>query len=850
MARKIEKDYPNVDKSIYSNPRDAFAIEEVGQTIEFPEEEQEGTGPQVINEEDGGATLDFNPQMRAQEGNFEGNIAEWLEDNILIKIASDLRTNFEDDKNSRSDWEKAYTEGLDLLGFKYEERAKPFTGATGVTHPLLAEAVTQFQAQSYKELLPPGGPVRAEILGDATPEIEQQAERIKNFMNYQVTCIMQEFDPELDQMLFHLPLAGSAFKKIYYDAQLERAVSRFIPAEDLIVPYFVSDLESCMRITHVVKMKKNDLRKNQVSGFYRDIELQPSKADISDSKEKQDSILGVEQVSFSEEEFNLLEMHVDLDIPGFEDKDETNNPTGIMLPYIVTIDEDSGKVLSIYRNWRQGDGSRKKKQYFTHYKFLPGLGFYGFGLIHMLGGLSRTATAALRQLIDAGTLSNLPAGFKARGLRIKDDDEALNPGEWRDVDAPGGNLRESLMPLPYKEPSATLFQLLGFVTDAGRRFAGVTDMMMGENAGSQQQPVGTTMAILERGMKVMSAIHKRLHYAQKIEFKLLAKVFSEYLPPEYPYMVANGNQMVKQTDFDDRVDVIPVSDPNIFSMAQRVTLAQTQLQLAQSSPEMHDLHEAYRRMYSALGVQNIEKVLPPPPQPQPTDPAIENAGTLNAQKPVAFPDQDHSAHIRAHRAFMSSMLVKTNPAVMSLLQSHITEHVGFMARAMVQEEMQPEMDKLMQQYGGQLPQEVQAQIEMQMESAVAIKIAEIIEQMVAEEQEMFDQMGDDPLVQLKQQEIDIKKNEAELKAQQMGEKQALEEKKMSQKEGLDREKMQSQEDIAQLKANVALDKAEGDRNMDRSEASQERLMKKEMQRQNVAIKKAQMNKQDARRTQK
>ena len=788
--------------------------------------------------------------MRAQEGSFEGNIAEWLEDGVLDKISSDLRSNFEDDKNSRSDWEKAYTEGLDLLGFKYEERAKPFTGATGVTHPLLAEAVTQFQAQSYKELLPPGGPVRTEILGDSTPEVEQQAERIKDFMNYQVTCIMQEFDPELDQMLFHLPLAGSAFKKIYYDAQLERAVSKFIPAEDLIVPYFVSDLESCMRITHVVKMKRNDLRKNQVSGFYRDVELQPSKVDISDSKDKQDNILGVEQVSFSEEEFNLLEMHVDLDIPGFEDKDETNNPTGIMLPYIVTIDEDSGKVLSIYRNWRQGDGSRKKKQYFTHYKFLPGLGFYGFGLIHMLGGLSRTATAALRQLIDAGTLSNLPAGFKARGLRIKDDDEALNPGEWRDVDAPGGNLRESLMPLPYKEPSATLFQLLGFVTDAGRRFAGVTDMMMGENAGSQQQPVGTTMAILERGMKVMSAIHKRLHYAQKIEFKLLAKVFSEYLPPEYPYMVANGNQMVKQTDFDDRVDVIPVSDPNIFSMAQRVTLAQTQLQLAQSNPEMHNLHEAYRRMYAALGVQNIEKVLPPPPQPQPTDPAIENAGTLNAQKPVAFPDQDHSAHIRAHRAFMSSVLVKTNPAVMSLLQAHITEHVGYMARAMVQEEMQPEMDQLMQQYGGQLPQEVQAQIEMQMESAVAIKIAEIIEQMVSEEQEMFDQMGDDPLVQLKQQEIDIKKNEAELKAQQMGEKQALEEKKMAQKEGLDREKMQSQEDIAQLKANVALDKAEGDRNMDRSEAAQERLMKKEMQRQNMAIKKAQMNKQNAQRTRK
>ena len=842
MARKIQQDYPNVDKAIYPNPRDAFAIEEQGQTIEFPEEQQSEDGPQVITEDDGGATIDYNPQARAQEGDFESNISEFLEDDILDKISSDLRKNFEDDKNSRADWEKTYTEGLDLLGFKYEERAKPFAGATGVTHPLLAEAVTQFQAQAYKELLPPGGPVRAEILGDPSPEVEQQAERIKSFMNYQVTCVMQEFDPELDQMLFHLPLAGSAFKKIYYDGQLERAVSKFIPAEDLVVPYLISDLESCMRITHIVKMKRNDLRKNQVSGFYRDIELQPSKADISDTKQKADAIVGVEQVSFSEEEYNVLEMHVDLDIPGFEDKNETGDATGIMLPYIVTLDDDSGKILSIYRNWRQGDGTRKKKQYFTHYKFLPGLGFYGFGLIHMLGGLSRTATAALRQLIDAGTLSNLPAGFKARGLRIKDDDEALNPGEWRDVDAPGGNLRESLMPLPYKEPSATLFQLLGFVSEAGRRFAGVADMMSGENAGSQQQPVGTTMAILERGMKVMSAIHKRLHYAQKIEFKLLAQVFSEYLPAEYPYMVAGGNQMVKQTDFDDRVDVVPVSDPNIFSMAQRVTLAQTQLQLAQSNPEMHDLHEAYRRMYAALGVQNIEKVLPPPPQPQPTDPAIENAGTLNAQKPTAFPDQDHSAHIRGHRAFMSSVLVKQNPSVMSMLQGHIVEHVGFMARAMVQEETKPQIEEIMQQYGGQIPQEVQEQLNLQTESAVAVKIAEITEQMVAEEQEMFDEMGDDPLVQLKQQEIDIRKNEAELKAQQAGEKQGLEEKKMTQKDRLDRERMQSQEDIAQLKANVALDKAEGDRDMDRSEAMQDRLIKKEAQRENATLKREQINK--------
>tara|TARA_R110000824_G_scaffold146024_3_gene314653 strand:+ start:1888 stop:4392 length:2505 start_codon:yes stop_codon:yes gene_type:complete len=822
--------------------QDNLEIEEQGQSIELPKPNNMNNGIEVIPEEDGGVTLDFDPsQPEGIQNDFNANISEFLDDSLLTKISTDLQDNYEDDKSSRSDWEDSYKNGLDLLGFKYEERAKPFAGASGVTHPLLSEAVTQFQAQAYKELLPAGGPVRTQVMGDPTPEIEAQSERIKNFMNYQITNVMQEFDPELDQMLFHLPLAGSAFKKIYYDGTLERAVSKFIPAEDLVVPYLISDLESCMRITHVVKMKNNDLRKNQVSGFYRDIDVSSSRTSVSEIKEKQDEISGVEQVSFSEEEHNLLEMHVDLDIPGFEDKDAENNNTGIMLPYIVTVDQDSGEVLSIYRNWNQGDPLRKKKQYFTHYKFLPGLGFYGFGLIHMLGGLSRTATAALRQLIDAGTLSNLPGGFKARGLRVRDDDEAISPGEWRDVDAPGGNLRDSLMPLPYKEPSGTLFQLLGFVTEAGRRFAGVTDMMMGEG-GSQQQPVGTTMAILERGMKVMSAIHKRLHYAQKVEFNLLSKVFSEYLPPEYPYMVAGGNQTVKQTDFDDRVDVIPVSDPNIFSMAQRVTLAQTQLQLAQSKPEMHNLHEAYRRMYAALGVQNIEKVLPPPPQPQPKDPAMENAGALAAQKPVAFPEQDHSAHIRGHRAFMSSSLVRQQPPIMAMLQAHITEHVGFMARNIVQEEMGPEIEQIMQETGGQIPPEMQQQIESRTESAVAVKIAEIIEQMVAEEQEMFDQTGSDPLVQLKQQEIDLKKNDLELKAMQQGEKQALDEKKLQQKDTIDRERMQSQEDIAQLKANVALDKAEGDRNMDRSERAQDRLLKKEQQRENVAIKQSQINK--------
>ena len=807
----VEKRIQNTAIDISPNANNEFKVEEIGEEIQLQQPENTSQGIEIVEEADGGVTLDYDPKQKVSEGDYFANLAEFMEDDLLEKLSSDLQKNFEDDKNSRADWEKTYKDGLDLLGFKYEERSKPFAGAAGVTHPLLAEAVTQFQAQAYKELLPPGGPVRTEIIGVPTAEVEQQAERIKEFMNYQITCEMGEFDPELDQLLFHLPLAGSAFKKIYYDSTLERAVSKFVPAEDLVVPYFITDLESCGRITHVVKMKHNDLRKNQVSGFYRDIDLSGGRVDTSDIKEKQDELSGIEQVSFTEDEHNLLEMHVDLDLPGFEDMGANNEKTGIMVPYIVTLDEDSGEILSIYRNWSQGDPLRKKKEYFTHFKFLPGLGFYGFGLIHMLGGLSRTATAALRQLVDAGTLSNLPAGFKARGLRIRDDDEAINPGEWRDVDAPGGNLRESLMPLPYKEPSATLFSLLGFVVDAGRRFAGVADMMMGENAGSQQQPVGTTMAILERGMKVMSAIHKRLHYAQKTEFKLLAKVFADYLPANYPYMVAGGEQTIKQTDFDERVDVIPVSDPNIFSMAQRVTLAQSQLQLAQANPELHDLREAYMRMYAALGVQNIEKLLPQPAEPQAQDPAIENAGTLNGGVPIPFPEQDHSAHIRAHRAFMSSELVKANPATMTILQAHITEHVGFMARMIVQEEMAEEMQQIMQQTGGQMTPEQQQQIEQRTESGVAIKIAEIIEQMVAEEQEMMDMGSSDPLVDLKQQEINLRKDDLELKAVAMGEKQALDEKKLEQTDRLTREKIESQEDIAQLRANVALDKADKDR---------------------------------------
>ena len=739
--------------------------------------------------------------------NHNANLAEMVDESDLRSIAADLMSEFESDKNSRSDWEKTYTEGLDLLGFKYDDRARPFSGASGVTHPLLAEAVTQFQAQAYKELLPAGGPVRTVVVGQETPDIRQQAERVKEFMNYQVTEVMEEYDPDLDQLLFYLPLAGSAFKKVYYDGALGRAVSKFVPAEDLIIPYYATDLDSCERITHSVKMMGNDLRKLQVSGFYRDIDIMKPKEEKSEVGQKYDELEGRVDDYQNNMTVTLLEFHVNLDIIGFEDLDvQTKEPTGIRLPYIVTVEEQSGEILSIYRNWKQGDQSHVKKQYFVHYKFLPGLGFYGFGLIHMLGGLSRTATSALRQLIDAGTLSNLPAGFKARGLRIRDDDNPLQPGEFRDVDAPGGAIRDSLMPLPYKEPSATLFQLLGFVVQAGQRFAAISDMKIAEG-GAQQAPVGTTLALLERGTKVMSAIHKRCHYAQRLEFKLLAKVLTEYLPPEYPYAIAGGNRVIKMQDFDDRVDILPVSDPNIFSMAQRVTLAQTQLQLAQSNPDMHNMHEAYRRMYEALGVPDVQLILPPPPpKPTPLDPAVENSYSLQGKPFQVFPQQDQEAHIRAHRAFMSSLLVKSSPPTLTIMQGHVSEHVSHMARAIVDQETQEEIQSVAQQYGGQLPPELQQQFQAELEKKVAQKIAEITEQMVGEEQEMMDTASQDPLVDLKNKEITLRKEEAEQKAQAAGEKQALEEKKAKDNVKIAREKIASQEDIADQRAETQREK--------------------------------------------
>ena len=785
-----------VERRITGEPTGEVITESI--TVETPDEL---AIENVEMTEDGGAII--NPIEVAPENKFDANLAEFLDDEALQDLSSDLMQEYKDDKSSRDEWYDAYSKGLKLLGFTYEDRSQPFQGASGVTHPLLAETVTQFQAQAYKELLPANGPVRTQIIGASNPQKEEQAQRVQEFMNYQIMHVMEDFDPDLDQMLFYLPLSGSAFKKIYFDTTLNRAVSKFVPSEDLIVPYSATDLATAERVTHVIKRTENEVRKMQVMGIYQDVDLQfKDEASNSSIQEAVNKIDGVRPTgsSYKNDVYTLLEMHCDLDIPGYENDD------GIKLPYIVTIDEGSQKVLSIYRNYEEGDTLYKKKQYFVHYKFLPGLGFYGFGLIHMLGGLSRTATSALRQLIDAGTLSNLPAGFKARGLRIRDDDNPLQPGEFRDVDAPSGDLRQGLLPLPYKEPSATLFQLLGFVVQSGQRFATIADQKIGDSVAANA-PVGTTMALIERGSRVMSAIHKRLHYSQKTEFNLLAKVFKDFYPQVYPYDVGkNAAAVFKAQDFDERVDIMPVSDPNIFSMSQRVTLAQTQLQMAQSDPNQHNLYEAYKRMYQALGVKDIDAILPVPKPDAPKDPGIENSDALLGKKLMPFRGQAHQQHIEAHRIFMSSMLVRANPQATTLLQAHVMEHISLLAREEVEAQNQQIIEQEAQRYGGQLPPELQQQFQQQLEIQVADRISDLIGEMFVEEQEAMAGQGQDPLIGLKQQELQLKAQDIQRKAQNDQQKIEIDAAKLEQQAKLAQDKIDSNEDIAQLRANVNLDK--------------------------------------------
>jgi hypothetical protein len=704
----------------------------------------DGLEIEIIEEDNGDVTVDFDPSssLDDMEGGFSDNLAEYLSDYELSRISSDLSSEFDSNKASRQEWEDTYSNGLELLGFSYSERSQPFRGASGVTHPLLAEAATQFQAQAFNELLPSSGPVRTAIMGEETREKASQAQRVRQFMNYYLTNVMEDYTPDMDQMLFYLPLAGSTFKKVYFDEALGRIVSKFVPAEQLVVPYETSDLDTCPNITQVVRMGLNDLRKMQVGGFYLDIPVTPVQQDLDSVETEMDRINGMES-SQIDYDCTLLECHVDLDLEGYEDRDEDGEPTGIKLPYIVTISQDNGQVLSVRRNYLEDDEQRKKIQYFVHYKFLPGFGFYGLGLIHTIGGLSRTATSSLRQLIDAGTLSNLPAGFKARGLRIRDDDEPLQPGEFRDVDAPGGAIRDSLMPLPFKGPDQTLFQLLGFVVQAGQRFATITDMKIGD--GNQNAAVGTTIAMLEQGSRVMSAVHKRLHYAMRQEFKILARVMSETLPPEYPYSIEGADQSVMATDFDDRVDVIPVSNPNAFSQSQRILLAQTKLQLATQAPEMHNMHEVFRDMYEALGVTDVDRLMKSVPDEDsiPLDPAQENINALDNIKLEAFPGQNHQAHIMAHLVFGASPMVGQLPPVALSMQKHIMEHVKIGAEEQAMSQMQQ---------AGPLPADQQ---EMQYQMMVAQFVAEGMQQVKQLSGQVSGQ-GPDPLLQLKEKELEIK----------------------------------------------------------------------------------------------
>ena len=757
-------------------------------------EETVGTAPEavttVIDEEDNLIAGEPLPEEGEQE-NFYANLAEKIDEQELKKIGAQLVTEVNYDRTSREEWVQGYVKGLDLLGFKYQSLTRPFIGASGVTHPLLAESVTQFQAQAIKELLPSSGPVRTEVIGAETEEKIQQAQRVKDFMNYMLMDKMEEYTPDFDQMLFYLPLAGSAFKKIYYDELMQRAVSKFVPAEDLIVPYNATDLQDAQRITQVVKMNLNELKKMQMSGMYLDIDLPKPYYSQNDAKDKVNELEGISPTpETAEDMYNIIEVHTFLDLSGYEEEGN------IKVPYIVTIDEDSQQILSIYRNYNPDDPIKKRKNYFVHFKFLPGLGFYGFGLIHMIGGLSRTATSALRQLLDAGTLSNLPAGFKSRGMRIRDDSEPLQPGEFRDVDAPGGNIKDQFQLLPFKEPSATLFNLLNYCVESGKRFASIADMQVGDM--SQQAPVGTTMALLERGSKVMSAIHKRCYYAMKQEFKILAQVFADYLPPEYPYDVYGGERTIKAQDFDKKVDVIPVADPDIFSMTQRIQVAQAELQLAQTNPQMHNIHEAYRRMYEALGVKNINGILKPPPEPpRPLDPAIENTGALQMVLPKAFPQQDHDAHIATHMAFMMSRMVQINPQVYALLQGHLMEHVSLKIKQQVLADFQRDPAML------QLQQSDEDAFAIEFDSEVAKRQAKMTQELAQMETQFDAQKGQDPLIGLKQRELDLKAMDIQRKAVEEAKKMNFERNKFSAQQTLQEDKLNLNEELGKKRINLA-----------------------------------------------
>jgi hypothetical protein len=767
------------------------AINQAPQLDIILSEAEEMPDIEIVLEEDGSAVINMT-EDDADEVDFYANLAEVIDEDDLSDIAMDVGAMFEADKSSRSDWEQMYSKGMDLLGLKLEERTKPFRGASGATHPMLTEAIVQFQAQAFKELMPAGGPVRTQVVGRETVEKTQQASRVQDFMNYQITSVMEEYTPEFDQLLFYTGYGGSAFKKVYYDHQIGRMVSKLCLADDVYIPYNGSSVMSqCPRITHRIAMDSNEFRKRIVAGEYLDVDVesQTMLPDTTQIQDAVDKVTGVQPTDDVEEVF-LLEMQVDLDIPGFEDKDEEGEPTKIRLPYVVTMLEDSLKVVGVRRNWREDDELKVRKDYFVHYVLVEGLGAYGMGFVHMVGGLSKGATSALRQLLDAGTLSNLPAGFKAKGARIADNDSPIQPGEWRDIDAGGAELTASLLPLPYKEPSQALFALLGFLVDAGKRLASTADMQVGD--ANQNAQVGTTLALLERGSIVMSAIHKRLHYAQGLEFKMLAKGFGEYMPDSYPYDVPGGARSIKRKDFNNMVAVLPVADPNIFSSAQRITLAQTQLQMAQSAPQMHDMYEAYYRVYSALNVRDIEGILLPQNAQMPKDPASENSSVLNNMRLKAFAGQQHDAHIASHLMMGLSPILQANAMAATTLQKHILDHVRIKAEEDVEAE-------LFQSYGTD-PDNIVSPI--QKEGMIALKIALFMQEVRDMQNQLSGEQGD-PLIQLKEQELKQRAENDEKKLALEQQKLAIDQQKVAQNSQAQQNRVKSQENIAMLRATVA-----------------------------------------------
>ena len=748
----------NVDKALYQQPMgiDALAQDEAPLEIEIVD-------PEEVNIGVDGMEISLKPEKKQPTGeDFDANLAEYMDDGDTQSMAGDLDSDIDNDKTSRKEWEKAYVDGLKLLGLQIEERTEPWQGACGVFHPMITEAVVRFQSETITETFPAAGPVKTKIIGLDTPEVKEAAVRVEDDMNFELTETMVEFRPEHERMLWSLPATGSAFKKVYYDPSLGRQVSMFIPAEDILLPYGTTDLDTCHRITHIMRKTKNEIIKLQQAGFYCDIDLPDAPKDRTDIQKAKDKETGFNDLN--DDRYTLYECHVDLDLEGYEDKDDSGEKTGIMLPYVVTLIKGTNDVLSIRRNWLEDDPLRLKRQHFVHYQYIPGFGAYGFGLFHLIGGYAKSATSLMRQLVDAGTLSNLPGGLKSRGLRIKGDDTPIAPGEWRDADVASGNIRDSILPLPYKEPSQVLMALLGQIVEEGRRFASTADMQVSDM--SANAPVGTTLALLERQLKVMSAVQARVHFALKQELKLLKNIIRDYTDPDYTYAPEYGSKKAKRGDYD-LVDIIPVSDPNAATLSQRVIQYQAVIQMAQMAPDIYDLPQLHRGMLDVLGIKNADKLVPIEEDMKPTDPVSENQAALNGKPMKAFMYQNHDAHIQVHMMLLQDPLMQQligqnpqAPKIMGAITAHIAEHAGYKMRQQIEQQlgmpMPPEDEKL------------PPQIEVALSGMLAQAAQQVMQQNQAQAaQAQAQQQAQDPVVQMQMQELQIKAGANQIKQEDL-----------------------------------------------------------------------------------